>query len=297
MNELLEAAQAYASRGWRVFPVHGIVDGRCSCDRECSSPGKHPLVRRGLHEATKDEYVIREWWTRSPFANVGIATGRVVVIDIDGPEGEASVRRLEDLGLRLSPTLTALTGNGQHLYFACDRELRNTTRCLPGIEEDLPGVDLRARGGYVVAPPSTHANGTTYQWVDSEVDLAPLPDWIKAPERHAIAVPSRRPPTLTGDGTPYGVSALLSEITILIRTPVGSRNDQLNKAAFSMGQLVAGGHLVEAFAYRKLMGAALTTGLGAREALATIRSGVAAGRMRPRKATAIPLSPRPCHSR
>ena len=52
---LYDAAVAYASRGWAVFPLFGIRDGECQCHRpECSRPGKHPLVARGLHEATTD---------------------------------------------------------------------------------------------------------------------------------------------------------------------------------------------------------------------------------------------------
>jgi hypothetical protein len=52
------------------------------------APGKHPLTRHGLHDATADPGVIRRWWTRWPQANVGIRTGAasgLLVIDIDGP--------------------------------------------------------------------------------------------------------------------------------------------------------------------------------------------------------------------
>lgn len=287
MTELLEAALAYAARGWAVFPLHGIVDGRCSCQRDCSSPGKHPLVRRGLHDATTDHRAIKGWWTRWPFANIGIATGAasgLAVIDVDGPEGEASVARLGNLGFRLSPTLIAVTGNGRHLYFTCDRKLRNKARGLPGINEDHPGIDVRANGGYVVAPPSAHANGQTYRWVDSHTDLAPLPSWIKALERRAITVPSRRPPTFTGDGTAYGLAALRDEIDLLGRTPEGSRNDQLNRAAFALGQLIAGGELAERHARSDLLGVALMIGLPEPEARQTLDSGFTAGCREPRSA-------------
>ena len=55
MTRPRDAALAYARRGWRVFPLHGIVRGTCTCGHpDCSSPGKHPLVRRGLYEATTD---------------------------------------------------------------------------------------------------------------------------------------------------------------------------------------------------------------------------------------------------
>lgn len=288
MTDLLEAAAAYARRGWRVFPVHSIIDGRCSCRRECSSPGKHPLVRRGLHEATTDRRAIGEWWTLWPFANIATATGvpsALAVIDVDGPGGEASLVRLDHLGFQLSSTLTAITGNGRHLYFTCERELPNATRHLPGIEGELPGIDLRADGGYVVIPPSTHANGRIYRWVDPEASLAPLPAWIRAPDRPNIAVPSQPSSTFTGDGTPYGLAALRDEIDVLARTPKGSRNDQLNRAAFALGQLVAGGELAEALARSSLEGTAALVGLTPQETRSTIQSGLSAGMDEPRSAS------------
>jgi hypothetical protein len=62
VSELRDAALGYAYRGWRVFPLHGFINGICTCGRaECSSPGKHPLVRRGLYEATTDATEIQRW--------------------------------------------------------------------------------------------------------------------------------------------------------------------------------------------------------------------------------------------
>jgi hypothetical protein len=75
-NHLVQAALEYARRGWRVLPLHSVIDGVCSCgDKECGSPGKHPLTRNGSKDATVDEETIRRWWTEAPEANVGIATG------------------------------------------------------------------------------------------------------------------------------------------------------------------------------------------------------------------------------
>jgi Bifunctional DNA primase/polymerase, N-terminal len=64
---MLDAALSYAHRGWHVFPVHGVVEGRCSCGTlACPNAGKHPRIRHGVHEATTDEAAIRQWWTRWP---------------------------------------------------------------------------------------------------------------------------------------------------------------------------------------------------------------------------------------
>ena len=290
-----DAALAYARRGWPVLPLHGIRNCTCTCGRDCSSPGKHPLVRHGLREATTDTTVIGIWWRRWPAANVGIATGvasGLAVIDLDGEEAEASLRRLETLGFQLSPTLTAATGRGRHLYFMCNRKLPNKTRGLPGVEEELPGIDLRAEGGYVVAPPSIHANGATYRWADPEADLALLPSWIKARERRVIAVPPNRAPTFTGDGTPYGLAALREEIEVLARTPEGSRNDQLNRAAFALGQLISGGELAEMPTRAALEATASRVGLEPEEIQATIDSGLTSGKREPRRALDLAINPK-----
>lgn len=124
MNDLRAAALEYSERGWRVFPLHGLVNGSCTCGRSCSSPGKHPLVRRGLYEATTETRVIKEWWRRWRSVNIGIATGTVsgiAVIDVDLPVAIASLDRLAEV--ELPTTLTGLTGGGGlHLIYVSDNK-------------------------------------------------------------------------------------------------------------------------------------------------------------------------------
>ena len=82
---MLAAALAYAARGWPVFPL--------------KPRDKVPAIPKteggsGFYDATTDPAVIRRWWERWPDANVGLATGAAagfVVLDVDGPEGEASL--------------------------------------------------------------------------------------------------------------------------------------------------------------------------------------------------------------
>ena len=66
------------------------------------------------------------------------------------------------------------------------------------------------------------------------------------------------------------------------RTPEGSRNDRLNRAAFSLGTLVGAGALRRAEAEGALLSAAAVAGLPPAEAARTVASGLDAGAERPR---------------
>lgn len=289
----LDAALEYALRGWAVFPVNAIIDGTCTCKRDCGSPGKHPLVPRGLHEATTAHEVIREWWQRWPDANVAIATGAVsnlVVVDIDPPDGNATLTHLQTVGYELPATLAARTGSGgtHLLYQHPGVQIRNTARTLPGYDGKLAGVDLRGDGGYIVAPPSNHLSGATYRWIDGPTEPVPLPAWLREPERaprHLTPVP---PLPRDHDTTAYAMKALEEEIREIVQAVEGTRNVTLNAAAYSLGQLIAGGELDEAFVRSQLLIAAQAVELGEIEARRTIQSGIAAGIQHPRTAPPRP---------
>lgn len=270
------AALAYAGAGWPVLPV--------------AVHGKHPLARHGVHDASVDGTQIRRWWRRWPDAGVGIATGArsgLAIVDVDVKAGgRASLVGLR-AGRPLPFTLQAYTGGGGvHLYYCQPAGLRvpNTVGRLPNIDGPLPGIDLRGDGGYVVAPPSVHASGRRYRWASRQPDApAPLPHWLwpspppPAPAFHACA------PRPEG-ASPYGMAALDAETEAVRRLVEGQRNDGLNRAAFSLGTLVAGGELAEDLVHRELLTAALAVGLGELEARRTIGSGLRAGAGYPRTA-------------
>lgn len=166
--ELLNAAVDYAGLGFKVFPLHSVSDGRCTCGYPCSSPGKHPRTASGVKDATTGVNQIRLWWKMWPDANIGIATGDgLVVLDADSRKGGIDSVR----SLNLPQTLVAITGNGEHWYFRYTPE--RLVRCAVGV---LPGIDIRGEGGYVVAPPSVHANGSAYAWDEGTRDL-PLAEY------------------------------------------------------------------------------------------------------------------------
>lgn len=286
MSHHLEAAVFYARRGWPVFPLHGICRGRCTCARrDCSSPGKHPILRGGFHGASSDTRMADTWWRRWPSANIGIRTGAasgIMVIDIDLPTAMPALESVEAI---LPWTLTGLTGGGIHLFYSSeDPDLRNSAGGLPGIDEDLPGIDLRANGGYIVAPPSIHLIGLRYEWLDSDVKIAPAPEWLKHPKHAYIELGHVAAVEIRGSGTPYGLAVLEDELDRLRAAQVGTRNHQLNRSAFALAQLVAGGELLEPPVRASLLHTAVAIGLDQPESRQTIDSAFDAGLRVPRVA-------------
>ena len=143
------AALVYAQEfGFCVVALHSPTGGVCSCGKtDCTSPGKHPRTTNGLHDSTTFAEQVAAWWDETPEANVGIVTGAVsgiVVLDVDGSEGEASLARLGEI----QATAEVRTARGRHLYFAHPGYgVRNSAGKLG------PKLDVRGDGGYVVAPP------------------------------------------------------------------------------------------------------------------------------------------------
>ncbi|HEX4770470.1 MAG TPA: bifunctional DNA primase/polymerase [Bryobacteraceae bacterium] len=122
MSALLSnAAVQLAEKGWRVFPLHGIVRHQCTCGKAgCTSPGKHPRIKGWQQNASSDPETVAAYWKKWPDSNIGVATGgssRLFVVDIDGPDGEAALRALTDKYGSLPETMTVTTGRGRHLYF------------------------------------------------------------------------------------------------------------------------------------------------------------------------------------
>jgi len=167
VNALETAALGYAARGLAVLPLR--------------PGGKAPagiLVPHGLKDATTDPARIAAWWKAEPDANVAIRTGQgIVVLDVDPRAGgdETIDAYLENLGERLPVTAEVATGGeGWHHWFQVGREL--------SCARLGPGLDLKADGGYVVAPPSIHPSGKQYAWHPSrtlgDVPLAPVPEWV-----------------------------------------------------------------------------------------------------------------------
>jgi putative DNA primase/helicase len=136
-----------------------------------------------LKGASSDGSKIRGWWAKWPDANIGVATGPgsgIFVLDVDGKQGQASLEAMEPLPetLRANTGRTGAHGErtGFHLFFASPGgvNLRSSAGRLG------KGLDIKASGGYVVAPPSLHASGLRYEWADKASTIAGAPAWLIA---------------------------------------------------------------------------------------------------------------------
>lgn len=158
--------------GMRLFPVHTIENGKCTCNRECGTKnaGKHPRIVNWQDEATTDIRKLIRWFSRWPNSNVGAATGDksgVFVVDIDNWDA------WESLNMELPETLTYTTaGSGKHHWFKFpdNQKITNSRGSLP------IGIDIRGTGGFVILPPSKTLKGS-YRDLE-ERDIANAPAWL-----------------------------------------------------------------------------------------------------------------------
>ncbi len=178
-----QAALFYADKGFKVLPLNCIENGKCSCGKNCTSPGKHPLTKNGLKDATGDKKQIAEWFNQNPNANIGIRTGEesgFFVIDLDkkpGIDGEKAFENIIKRYGKLPKTAGQKTGSGgSHLILKYPEfEIRNTTDLVvDGIKQK--GIDIRGQDGYIVAAPSNHISGGMYEFFENPI--AKAPDWL-----------------------------------------------------------------------------------------------------------------------
>ena len=308
--------------------------GHTAANCDCLKQGRWC---HGFHAATTDPDRITQWWGTGTAFGVGVACGpaRLLVIDIDThPHGMPSRDKLLP-GIPIPDTID-LTGlaNGFHtlgLLAALHRQLdpahdQSTLRVrtpsggvhvwyqVPADQTWLCSsgnstgrslawqVDVRAHGGYIVAPGTTTRDGT-YTALGTCRTPAPLPVWLAqelartghlqdpAPRTATLAttvVPQRARQAVIKagggrDAATRMLHSVLAEVGDCAAAPTGTGfSDKLNRASYTLGGLAAAGHLTLDDAERQLLAAALYARPGQEHrSAAIIRSGLAAGALRP----------------
>nr|WP_237694645.1 bifunctional DNA primase/polymerase [Streptomyces sp. SID2563] len=288
----------------------------------------------GFHAATLDLDRIGQWWSIRPDLGVGVATGPagLVVIDVDAHARELPRRDrlLPGVGIATGIDLTGLANGfhtlgllaalrgatspaddtstlrvrtpsgGMHVWYRNDGGHRWQCSAGSGSGRALAWqVDVRAHGGYIVAPGTVTAAGT-YRPVGAVRTPAPLPAWLArelqrtghlptSPAPGPRPVPPRaRQAVLAAGGRSDApgerlLTGLLADVAACASVPEGAAfSEKLNRAAYTAGGLVAAGHLSEDEAVRQLRDAAgLARPDQERRSLAIIRGGLGAGRLRP----------------
>lgn len=177
---MLDAALAYAVKGYSVFPIHHMNDDNCSCGKWGCAKGKHPRITKWQERATTSDSQIKKWWSKWPDDNIGIATGQksnLVIIDIDPRnDGDKSLKNLinsyDDFKSALNTYTVNTGGNGTHYYYTYDKPFKPKQK--HGDYGLGVGIDVQANGKYIIAPPSNHYSGSTYD-VYRDIEPIPLP--------------------------------------------------------------------------------------------------------------------------
>ena len=147
---------------------------------------KSPPIYGWQAWAARDEAKIRQHWNANPGDNAGAHAVGLLVLDIDvrhAKGGMEALRTLESEHGDLPETFTVRTpSGGEHRYFTLPEgvEINNNANKL------LAGLDVRTRGGYVVAPGSRTPEGEYV--IERDVPPAPAPQWLI----NLCAAPSKR---------------------------------------------------------------------------------------------------------
>ncbi|MFC5996260.1 bifunctional DNA primase/polymerase [Pseudonocardia hispaniensis] len=184
-------AVAARNRGWRPFPVDSPLSPDCvglhkttPCDGQ---RGKHPAVAFTTATATEPaDKQLEHWFNRGP-RNIGVACGPSGLIVFDEDMLGALETFAAERGETLPSTYRVRTGRGWHWYFTTPAGLEhgNSEGALRGRH-----VNVRGRGGYVVAAGSVHASGHVYEAEDPHAEVAELPAWLATAIKEKPARPA-----------------------------------------------------------------------------------------------------------
>ncbi|WP_052397444.1 bifunctional DNA primase/polymerase [Streptomyces sp. NRRL F-5123] len=273
------AAAAFIARGWPVFPLTPGAKKPLRHCRLCSSKSPdyqphrgvddcphRPDTCHGFHIASTDPERVADWFARYPEMNIGIATGpaRLVVVDLDtNKDGSPPPQQYDSMGVadggdvfalalerygQAFPSSTLIVGTpsrGLHLYWTLP----------PGVTVNKSegafgwNIDVRATGGYIVAPTSVTTDGE-YRRLSAGLDPLAAPKWLlhhlegtghmPKPPSAVRPAPARRPTSDRGRTTLADLAAQLAA------APEGQRHRVLCSVTTAAAYLVQAGRCAEA---------------------------------------------------
>jgi Bifunctional DNA primase/polymerase, N-terminal len=163
----LDFANEYYTKGFSIFPLR--------------PRSKKPLLTswKPNQKIRADEEQIRKWFSNTQ-NNLAVLTGkvsRIIVFDCDGDQAkgffEHVIENIEDEGIQnaFKSTMRIKTGSGnvntiigiKPEDFPDDKEIKNLVLWHQKNVEEQNEIRLKAKGGYIVAPPSIHPNGNRYE--------------------------------------------------------------------------------------------------------------------------------------
>lgn len=254
-------------------------------DPHAGSPGKSPIGRAwGANAPARDG--LMSTFARCPGAGVGIVLGPaagVVDVEVDDPVAAAPILERVDPG----ETIGWHSARGEHRVYAWTERLAQLTeKSVVYLAGGALELRIGASGKQLAAvcPPTVGTDRRCRRW-NGVWEIAPFPERLL---EEIVGVrmenaPCRERALLIGTQLPYATAALDAESGLVRNAAPGSRNRTLNRAAFSLGQLV-GAKLLERSAVEvTLSAAAELAGLEEREVAATLRSGLEAGIKKPRR--------------
>lgn len=159
MVSKLESALDLAAKGFSVFPL--------------VPNAKNPAIKNWQNLATSDKKQVQKWWSNGSDYNIGVLTENLLVVDVDprsgGFESFAELKLADDVP---NTAISITRSGGMHLVY----RLPERTTVKGGVHKFGQGVDVKARGGYIVAPGST-VGGGTYRW-KGQTPPQPAPQWM-----------------------------------------------------------------------------------------------------------------------
>ena len=172
----------YVEAGFRIFPLHGIVNGnKCECgDAECNAVGKHPKISNWPCVPVWSDEQLEFMLEHQLSSGFGVCLDSHLVIDVDPRNGgfESFKKLQEDTCvdfLEKCGFVVNTGGNGLHCYFSVPSHIS-----LEMHLKQYPGIDFKSglgKGSFVVGCGSDHISGNQYEQKKGfPQDLTQCPD-------------------------------------------------------------------------------------------------------------------------